>query len=321
MTLPAAYAPISLGQIQSEFGGSNPAALSEYYRGKLWSFYRYYSNNFGNHFYTATPSGEYLTQNAYVLQNPNYFLAYKDNISGTTALYRVFDDNADFANKHLLTIDISEYNTVIGQGWNDEGIVGYVYSSSVANSQPVYRWRKNDNSDYLFTTSGDETPANYTYEGIAFYALQFGAAAYVSDNNTNVPTSGTIALSNFYSAWLGVVVSMGYSRDANNQNYFYLSANGFPTVTLTAPSNGSFSIDAYIAPNVTYTITSNTGNIIQGYEVSGYDDDNNPISTYPLNEMWLEDSDDADYNDLRWYPSQGEIFDNGGGNFYYVLNI
>mgnify|MGYP000011373310 FL=1 len=146
----------------------------------------------------------------------------------------------------------------------------------------------------------------------------YRGGAYTTNNNTNVPTGGTIALSNFYSAWRGILVTMGYSRDANLQNYFYLSANGFPTVTLTAPSNGTFNIDSYIAPNVTYTITSNTGNIIQGYDFIT-DGEGNVTGTTPLNQMWLEDGVDGDYNDLRWIPSQGEIFDNGGGNFTYIL--
>jgi len=33
MAMPIAYNPISLGQIQGEFGGANPIFLSEYYRG------------------------------------------------------------------------------------------------------------------------------------------------------------------------------------------------------------------------------------------------------------------------------------------------
>ena len=51
----------------------------------------------------------------------------------------------------------------------------------------------------------------------------YRGGAYTTNNNTNVPTGGTIALSNFYSAWRGILVTMGYSRDANLQNYFYLS--------------------------------------------------------------------------------------------------
>ena len=214
-------AAISFLDIQNEFGGSNPIGLNEYYRGKLWSFYRYFSNIYGNHFYTATSTNEYLTENGYVLEYPDYFLAYKDNISGTTALYRLFDDNIPTKNKHLLTTDYSEYAYLIGQGWNDEGIGGYVYSSSVADSQPVYRWRKNDSTNYLFTTSGAETPADYTYESIGFYALQFGAVAYVSDNNTNVPTSGTISLDNFFCAVNEIIVYItSNSVNVNVQSLF-----------------------------------------------------------------------------------------------------
>jgi len=36
MTLPSAFNPISLGQIQTEFGGSNPTTISEYYRNGLY---------------------------------------------------------------------------------------------------------------------------------------------------------------------------------------------------------------------------------------------------------------------------------------------
>lgn len=153
----------------------------------------------------------------------------------------------------------------------------------------------------------------------------YRGGAYTTNNNTNVPTGPAgvpIALSQFYSAWRGILVSMGYSRDAGLTNYFDLSAVGFPTVSLSAPSNGYFNISSYIAPNVTYTITGRseggTASIIQGYDFI-YDEFGNQIGTTPLNQMWLEDGVDSDYNDLQWYPSQGDIFDNGGGNFTYIL--
>ena len=37
MTLPVYANPISIGQIQTEFGGTNPAAKSEYYAGGLYT--------------------------------------------------------------------------------------------------------------------------------------------------------------------------------------------------------------------------------------------------------------------------------------------
>ena len=33
MVLPTAYNPISLGQVQTEFTGTNPIGINEYYRG------------------------------------------------------------------------------------------------------------------------------------------------------------------------------------------------------------------------------------------------------------------------------------------------
>ena len=37
MTLPSAFNPISLGQIQTEFGGANPIRISEYYRNGVYT--------------------------------------------------------------------------------------------------------------------------------------------------------------------------------------------------------------------------------------------------------------------------------------------
>jgi hypothetical protein len=162
---------------------------------------------------------------------------------------------------------------------------------------------------------------------IALGGEYYRGGPYTTNNNTNVPTGGTIALSNFYSAWRGILVTMYYSREAANTNYFYLSASGFPTIVITTPYNGSSQIDSYIAPNVTYSITSNTGNNIQAY----YEDESQPIynefgdflgfQRVLQNGMFLEDGVDGDYNDLQWYPGAGTVYQGGDGGFYYVLNV
>lgn len=128
---------------------------------------------------------------------------------------------------------------------------------------------------------------------------------YTTSNNTNVPTGGTIALSNFYSAYRGYQVQMNFSRDANNTNYFYLNSPGFPQIEITTPVNGGGStITYYIPTNVNYIITSNAGTSIRQ---NG-------------NGMQLEDANDFDWNDLEWYPQTGTVYESGG-TFYYILNI
>jgi hypothetical protein len=152
----------------------------------------------------------------------------------------------------------------------------------------------------------------------------YRGGAYTTDNNTNVPTGGTIALSNFYSAYYGILVAYQYFREPGTQltTTLYLSAPGLPTIAITTGGVGVFSNSSYFAPNVAYTITASSqagpGSIIQGYDFIR-DEFDNIIGTNLLNEIWVEDATDGDYADLRWYPSQGEIFDTGGGNFTYIL--
>jgi len=134
----------------------------------------------------------------------------------------------------------------------------------------------------------------------------YRGGAYTTNNNTNVPTGGTIALSNFYSAYRAYPVIMDFSRSANLQNAFYLDSPGFARITITTTTNGGTSIITYPLPtNVIYTITANVGN--DRIRQNG-------------NGMQLEDLNDFDWNDLEWYPRQGTVY-SSGGNFYYVLNI
>jgi hypothetical protein len=138
---------------------------------------------------------------------------------------------------------------------------------------------------------------------------------YTSANNTNVPTSGTIKFSDFYSAYRGYSVRMNFLREAFNQNYFYLNSPRFAEIVITTPDDGGGSFYTYSIPtNVIYTITSNPGTIIR----------TNFSSLYGTTGMQLEDQpenpDLIDWNDLEWYPELGTVYESGG-NFYYVLNI
>ena len=131
-------------------------------------------------------------------------------------------------------------------------------------------------------------------------------------NNTNVPTSGIIALSNFYSAVRSFIVTVSFTREASFQNYFYLDSPGLPRIVITTTVNGGGSTRTYYIPaNTTFTVrgADRFGNIY-------------PNSRIRLrgNRMELEDGADNDFNDLTATPDLGE-FTQSGGSFYYVLNV
>jgi hypothetical protein len=161
-------------------------------------------------------------------------------------------------------------------------------------------------------------PAAYAPISLGQIQSEFGGAAptaiteyyrgglYTTANNTNVPTSGTIALSNFYSGYRAFQVQMDFLRDADNQNFFFLDSPGLPRIEITTPVNGGGSIITYFIPtNVVFTITANVGN--DRIRQNG-------------NGMQLEDANDFDWNDLEWYPQQGTVYESGG-SFFYILNI
>lgn len=137
----------------------------------------------------------------------------------------------------------------------------------------------------------------------------YRGGAYVTQNNTNIPTSGTIAMSNFYGATRAYIVTITFSRDASQKNYFYLNSPGLPTITITTNVNGGGSVDTYYIPaNTTFTVTSNPNTDIRLRGNTMQLDDN------------IDNNPDGDYDDLRITPDLG-TFTQSGGNFYYVLNV
>ena len=153
----------------------------------------------------------------------------------------------------------------------------------------------------------------------------YRGGAYTTNNNTNVPTGGAIALSQFYSAFYGILVAYDYYREPGTQltTTLYLSAPGVPTIAITTGGVGTFSGSSYFALGVEYTITASSqagpGSVIQGYEYVYDEFGENIIGTYPLNQIWVEDAGDGDYADFQWYPYDGTIYDLGGGNLRYII--
>ena len=137
----------------------------------------------------------------------------------------------------------------------------------------------------------------------------YRGGAYVTQNNTNVPTSGFIALSHFYGATRAFIVTITFSRNASNPNSFYLNSDGLPTITITTTVNGGGSVDTYYIPaNTTFSVTSNPNTSIRLTDNTMELDDN------------INNDPDGDYNDLTITPNIG-YFSESDGNFYYELNV
>jgi hypothetical protein len=91
-------------------------------------------------------------------------------------------------NQHLLTIGISEKNSVHSRSqWKLEDIVFYVPMSSASNNLPIYRLRKNTSpsiNSYLYVGKTERDSiivpgSSYRDEGIAFYAFSTQIAGTV----------------------------------------------------------------------------------------------------------------------------------------------
>ncbi len=142
----------------------------------LTSLYRFYSNSFQGHFYTANLSERNLVQtdvnwdyeggvySIYTLQEPDTF-----------PIYRFWSENYKH---HFYTISENEKNNLIAHdpNWSYEGIVYYTYMSPLAQTKPVYRFYSPQYRGHFYTTSESEkngliaNDPNWSYEGVAWYA-------------------------------------------------------------------------------------------------------------------------------------------------------
>jgi hypothetical protein len=87
------------------------------------AFYRCYAASAGLHFYTTSSTCEIYGAGA--VESVMGFIATKDTC-GSTPLYRLWNPTTA---AHVYTIDGGERSSLIGAGWKDEGITGYVWSA------------------------------------------------------------------------------------------------------------------------------------------------------------------------------------------------
>ncbi len=118
--------------------------------------YRFYNVINGDHFYTSNES-----EKNKIVATPNFaykyegaaFYAYKNQISGTSPIYRFYNKtNGD----HFYTSSENEKESLISSNpsYSYEGVGFYTFTSKVTNSYPVYRLF--NGSDHFYTISEGE---------------------------------------------------------------------------------------------------------------------------------------------------------------------
>ena len=160
----------------------------------LTGFNRYYSDSLGVHFYTSNPGEEFISENQYYVEDNNYFYVALEEgkIPGTVALHRFFTQSG--TGDHLFSLNRYE----VSDGWNYEGVVGYVWPPNAqgANSNPIYR--KFNGLDHFMTTERNEG-SSYALEGDPlFYAVtnQQYTDYVIVDGTATTGGSGTAAGTN-----------------------------------------------------------------------------------------------------------------------------
>ena len=172
-------------------GGSVRTMPSSFYEEAAWEYYddalgeyctpvfRLYSPTKKTHFYTISRDETYQ---AVVYSGWNYegvaYYAFDHQAPGTTPLFRFYSKT----NKaHFYTMSASERDSLKkNANWSYDGLAYYVYSSGQSGNPgriPVFRFWSSVYRHHFFTTSVAERDSlkknkNWSYEGVAFYALK-----------------------------------------------------------------------------------------------------------------------------------------------------
>jgi len=142
------------------------------------SVYRFWSDNFRGHFYTANEA----EKQHLICCDPNWnyegiaWFAYLDEKPGTVPIYRFW---SYIFGHHFYTASLSERDHLIccDSNWNYEGIAWYAYPYELDNTLSIYRFWSDNFRGHFFTASEGErdqlinNDPNWSYEGVAYHAL------------------------------------------------------------------------------------------------------------------------------------------------------
>ena len=120
---------------------------------------------------------------------------------------------------HLYTTDIEEKNAAVEGGWSLEGVQALVMNGPVPGTIPLYRCRRADGNDYLYTTNADEVRAAtsdgaYISEGTACFVWQAPIATATRLHRLRNTADHGIHMYTTSSAELGHLLQIGWVEEA-----------------------------------------------------------------------------------------------------------
>jgi len=150
-------------------------------RGKVPT-YQFWSNKYGDHYYTASLTKKQQMINNYPDSVWNYqgvaFRSYNAAVNSATPVYQFWSNKYG---DHYYTISKTKRDYLISKYpdsvWEYQGVAFYANKASVIGSAPVYQFWSNKYGDHYYTiskTKRDYLISKYPdsvweYEGIAFY--------------------------------------------------------------------------------------------------------------------------------------------------------
>jgi len=137
--------------------------------------YRAFSSEYDDYFYTKDIL-EITDKDEYTDEGIKFYLYDGYGISGTRPFYRLYSKSQK---DHFYTVGVDENNTlnsISAQGYEYEDVLGYMFSSQVLGTVPLYRLYNRDLKNHIYTTSSLESKNlnlsnGYSYENIEGYVF------------------------------------------------------------------------------------------------------------------------------------------------------
>lgn len=157
------------------------AAIDNYIIGKAITvlpvvpLYRY-SNTNTNHLYTTNWNEIGIGGNGWNYEGIQAFI-FKNQEANTVPLYRFYTMIRKKTGFNRYTNYMDHYYTIVkssGVGYTNEGVIGYVYPTSLSGSVGLRQYYNPSNCDHFYTTSGSELGSGqwgYSYNGDCCYVI------------------------------------------------------------------------------------------------------------------------------------------------------